>query len=187
MNPSTGVLNSGALARNAPDAAPGTAGTAGSISAFGWFSTKITGPVARHPLRADDLDAAEEHPQRHPEDPTDRACAASAAVYSPPCGRRRTICAHHWTLDPAVVFLNHGSFGACPRAVLAEQDRLRALDRARAGAVLPPRARPLLDAAREDVAAFVGADPDDLVFVRNATAGVNAVLGSLRSHPATSC
>jgi isopenicillin-N epimerase len=89
----------------------------------------------------------------------------------------------HWTLDPEVVFLNHGSFGACPRPVLAEQDRLRAqLEREPVQFFLHTLG-PLLDAARVEVGAFVGARPEDLVFVRNATAGVNAVLASLRLEP----
>jgi len=89
----------------------------------------------------------------------------------------------HWTLDPAVVFLNHGSFGACPRAVLGEQDRLRARIEREPVQFFVHELGPLLDAARAEVAAFVGARPEDLVFVRNATAGVNAVLGSLRLAP----
>ncbi len=85
----------------------------------------------------------------------------------------------HWTLDPQVVFLNHGSFGACPRSVLAEQDRLRAQVEREPVQFFMHALGPLLDAAREEVAAFVGARPEDLVFVRNATAGVNAVLAAL--------
>jgi isopenicillin-N epimerase len=89
----------------------------------------------------------------------------------------------HWTLDPEVVFLNHGSFGACPRPVLAEQDRLRAQIEREPVQFFLQALEPLLDAARVEVAAFVGARPEDLVFVRNATAGVNAVLASLRLEP----
>ena len=88
-----------------------------------------------------------------------------------------------WCLDPSVTYLNHGSFGACPSAVLAAQTALR-LEMEREPvdflvAKLPAR----LDAAREALAIFLGADPADLVFVPNATAAVNAVLRSLSLGP----
>ncbi len=89
----------------------------------------------------------------------------------------------HWTLDRSVVFLNHGSFGACPRVILGEQDRLRAIVEREPVQFFVADYERLLDAAREEVAAFVGADPQGLVFVRNATVGVNAVLRSLQLQP----
>jgi isopenicillin-N epimerase len=88
-----------------------------------------------------------------------------------------------WTLDPAVAYLNHGSFGACPASVLEHQSLLRAqLEREPVDFLareLPAR----LAGARAALAAFVGADADDLAFVNNATAGVNAVLRSLELRP----
>lgn len=88
--------------------------------------------------------------------------------------------AQHWTLDPAVASLNHGSFGAVPRPVLAAQQAWR--DRMEAEPVLffAHDLEQALDAARAALGAFVGADPDDLAFVPNATAATNAVLRSLR-------
>jgi isopenicillin-N epimerase len=84
-----------------------------------------------------------------------------------------------WCLDPSIAYLNHGSFGACPAAVLELQSALRLeLEREPVDflvAALPAR----LDAARSALAGFLGADPADLVFVTNATAGVNAVLRSI--------
>jgi isopenicillin-N epimerase len=84
-----------------------------------------------------------------------------------------------WCLDPAVTYLNHGSFGACPSAVLEAQAALRSeMEREPVDflvAKLPAR----LDAARDTLSAFLGAAPQDVVFVPNATAGVNAVLRSL--------
>lgn len=91
--------------------------------------------------------------------------------------------ARHWTLDPTVTFLNHGSFGACPEAVLAEQSRLRAELERQPVRFLSREYEGRLDAARASLAAFVGADAEDLVFVNNATTGVNAVLRSLRFAP----
>ena len=84
-----------------------------------------------------------------------------------------------WYLDPSVAYLNHGSFGACPRAVLAVQAELRLELEREPMDFLVTRLPPRLNAAREVLATFVGADPLDLVFVPNATTGVNAVLRSL--------
>jgi isopenicillin-N epimerase len=85
-----------------------------------------------------------------------------------------------WPLDPAVTFLNHGSYGACPREVLRHQAALRAEMEAEPVRFLGRELDDRLDAARAALAAFVGADADDLAFVANATGGVNAVLRSLR-------
>lgn len=87
--------------------------------------------------------------------------------------------ASHWGLDPTVTYLNHGSFGACPTPVLALQSSLRAEMESEPVDFLSGSLQSRLDAARGTLAAFLGADPADLVFVSNATAGVNAVLRSL--------
>ena len=89
----------------------------------------------------------------------------------------------HWTLDPGVDFLNHGSFGACPRHVQEAQQRLRDELERQPVRFFMRRFHGLLDQAREVLAAFLGADPDGLVHVTNATSGVNAVLRSLRFAP----
>lgn len=84
-----------------------------------------------------------------------------------------------------VVFLNHGSFGACPRPVFAEYQRLQReleeepVDFLHTGRTLPAR----LGAARAELAGFLGAQRDDLVFVPNATWGGNVVARSLRLQP----
>jgi isopenicillin-N epimerase len=86
---------------------------------------------------------------------------------------------HHWTLDPAITFLNHGSFGATPRVVLEKQDAFRAQMEREPVRFFVRELEPLLDDARSVLAAFLGADEKGLAFVPNATAGVNAVLRSL--------
>ena len=90
-----------------------------------------------------------------------------------------SILASHWALDPGVIFLNHGSFGACPTEVLRYQTALRAELEAAPVKFLGRDLEDRLDAARAAIAPFLGADPDDFAFVTNATSGVNAVLRSL--------
>ena len=88
-----------------------------------------------------------------------------------------------WSLDPAVDYLNHGSFGACPKAILEKQSELRARLEREPVDFLVRHAPGLLAEARAALGAFVGADGDDLAFVPNATAGINAVVRSLAFSP----
>jgi isopenicillin-N epimerase len=84
-----------------------------------------------------------------------------------------------WGLDPAVRMLNHGSFGATPREILNRQRGYQ--DRLEAEPVrfFVSEWRELLDRSRAKLARFVGARAEDVVFVPNATYGVNAVLSAV--------
>ena len=76
-------------------------------------------------------------------------------------------------LDGSVTFLNHGSYGACPRAVFERYQEWQLELERQPVLFLSRRIERLLADARAALGEYVGADPDDLVFVPNATAGVN--------------
>jgi isopenicillin-N epimerase len=95
----------------------------------------------------------------------------------------------HWLLDDDCTYLNHGTVGATPRRVLGTQQRLRdemerhpsrfMLRELNGHQPMPWRSVSRLREASDQIAAFVGSRPDDLVFVPNVTTGLNAVLMSL--------
>ncbi|HKQ19138.1 MAG TPA: aminotransferase class V-fold PLP-dependent enzyme [Candidatus Eisenbacteria bacterium] len=100
----------------------------------------------------------------------------------------------HWPLDPGITYLNHGTVGVTPLRVLAAEQAIRAdierrpaqflLRELSAVAVGVPREKPpRMREAAARVAAFLGAREPDLVFVDNATTGVNAVLRSFDLKP----
>lgn len=88
-------------------------------------------------------------------------------------------------LDPDVVFLNHGSFGACPRPVFEAYQRFqRELERQPVEFLgLERRFPELIEDARLRLASYVGADSPSLVFVPNASTALNAAIRSLELQP----
>ena len=86
-------------------------------------------------------------------------------------------------LDPEIIFLNHGSFGACPVEVLEEYRRRQDELERRPVEFLGRRLEERLAEARAELARFAGAAPDDLVFVPNSTSGVNVIARSLELRP----
>jgi isopenicillin-N epimerase len=86
----------------------------------------------------------------------------------------------HWALKPGTVFLNHGSFGACPKPILKLQAEMRREMEAEPVQFLWRHYEERLEPSRVALAKFVGAKSRDVVFVTNATTGVNAVVRSLK-------
>jgi len=85
----------------------------------------------------------------------------------------------HWLLDPEIRFLNHGSFGACPRPVLDTQQGLRERIERQPVRFMVREFEAETDRALDRLGTFVGAPAQDLAFVPNATTAVNAVVRSL--------
>lgn len=86
-------------------------------------------------------------------------------------------------LDPSVAFVNHGSFGAVPKPVLAAQTAWRERCEREPVRFFMDDAPKLIRAVAERLGALVGADGAELAWVDNATTGANAVLGSLPLQP----
>ena len=88
-----------------------------------------------------------------------------------------------WDLNPSIVFLNHGSFGACPTAVMDHQFQLRKELESDPIQFLDVKAKELWAESIQILSEFINADKEGLTFVPNATSGVNTVLRSLDLKP----
>ncbi len=104
-------------------------------------------------------------------------------AYDAAAERRHLALRDEFLIDPDVVFLNHGSFGACPRPVF---DRYQAWQRElerQPVEFVGRRQRDLLTDARQALATYLGAQRDDLVLVPNVTTALNIVARSLPLQP----
>ena len=88
-----------------------------------------------------------------------------------------------WPLESTVAHLNHGSFGAAPTSVLAEQQSWRERMESNPNRFFRREAAAALEEAREEVGAFFGAEPGSVVFVDSVTAGANTVIASFPLGP----
>jgi isopenicillin-N epimerase len=131
-------------------------------------------------------------PYRSPRNRRDLCCTAPAraeyrpAVSSPPVSAVAPAALsapvspiERWALDPAVVHLNHGSYGGCLRSVTAAAAAWRERLEAAPMQFMVLDWQPALDAARAALAAFLHAPADRLVFVPSSTTGVAIALNSV--------
>ena len=82
-------------------------------------------------------------------------------------------------LDPSITFLNHGSFGACPKPVFeVYQNWQRKLEQ-QPVEFMAIKVYDFLEEARHALGDYVGCHGDDLIFVTNPTTAVNTVIRSL--------
>ncbi|HEX2913381.1 MAG TPA: aminotransferase class V-fold PLP-dependent enzyme [Chloroflexia bacterium] len=86
-------------------------------------------------------------------------------------------------LRPDMVFLNHGSFGACPRPVFERYQQWQLELEAQPVEFLGRRIYALLEEARAQLANYLNTEADNLVFINNATTGINMVARSLKLDP----
>ena len=96
---------------------------------------------------------------------------------------RALVARSEWLLNPDISFLNHGSYGALPRTVLDEQRRLQERMERDPNEFLALELPNELRTGANRLAAFIKGAASDLVFIENATAGCNLVLGSVRLSP----
>ena len=95
------------------------------------------------------------------------------------CDRWRT----EWSLPDDVTYLNHGSFGPSPKVVQRVRQKWSQRLESQPMEFFVRQMEELLDGACQRLAEFVGADADDLVFVDNATTGMNIVAASIELQP----
>jgi isopenicillin-N epimerase len=87
--------------------------------------------------------------------------------------------AEHWNLESNRIFLNHGSFGACPEFIIKEQRILQDQMESEPVRFFEDEMPLLLKQARDVLAEFLSCSSEDIALVPNATTGVNTILRSL--------
>jgi isopenicillin-N epimerase len=111
------------------------------------------------------------------------SASAQSVAYDDAAERRHRALRGEFLLDPDVVFLNHGSFGACPRPVFEQYQALQRQLELQPVEFIGRRLGGLLAQARASLADYLNAGHDDVVYVSNVTTALNIVARSLPLQP----
>ena len=90
---------------------------------------------------------------------------------------------NQFQLDPNFVYLNHGSFGACPKPIFEERNKWQIEIEKQPVSFIEDKAIELLDWSRQELASFINCDKDDVVYFPNPTTAMNMVIKSLNLKP----
>ena len=108
---------------------------------------------------------------------------AGPPAYDDTAERRHRELRREFLIDPDVAFLNHGSFGACPRPVFERYQAWQAELERQPVEFLSRRLRGLLAEARSRLGSYLGVDGDDVVYTANVTEALNIVARSVPLQP----
>ena len=109
--------------------------------------------------------------------------SAAPLVYDQAMEERHRALRREFLIDPEVTFLNHGAYGACPRPVFERYQAWQMELERQLVELLGRRLRDLMADARTRLAAYLGADADEVLYVPNVTTALNAVARSLPLEP----
>ena len=90
---------------------------------------------------------------------------------------------NQFQLDPNFIYLNHGSFGACPKPIFEERSKWQIEIEKQPVSFIEDKAIGLLDWSRQELASFINCDKDDVVYFPNPTTAMNMVIKSLDLKP----
>ena len=90
---------------------------------------------------------------------------------------------NQFQLDSRFIYLNHGSFGACPKPIFQERNKWQLEIEKQPVSFIEDKAIKLLDWSREKLGSFINCDKDDLVYFPNPTTAMNMVIKSLDLKP----
>ncbi|MDG2266270.1 MAG: aminotransferase class V-fold PLP-dependent enzyme [Candidatus Marinimicrobia bacterium] len=85
-----------------------------------------------------------------------------------------------YLLNNNIIFLNHGSFGACPKPVFNEYQQWQSLIESQPVQYFSEDLYNYLRKSREDLSTFISCDVDDIIFIPNPTTAINSIVRSLK-------